>query len=338
MVESVPLAFGPRAAVPLTTPRRPGSVRRTSTLDMDRPDGVDGDVILTGAARDLLTTSPDTTPRVLEEAGLRGRVDFVHGRTVTTLAAVPDDERRVHELVGRAAASGFRGEVLRLLPEHAERRSPLYLLLDDVPAGALVSGFATRRDGPGPVRSATSNPPKPDLCAGWQRGGVMMQSVEISGRTPVAQGGPVPVEPGDDPYAWHNLRPLGAGGVRRRRRLDLVADGGMLVVNASFRDSYLGLDGVETAIHQYGLSGTVDAADLTIRSLSADAYVLPWLECPQAAGSAGRLVGHPVHELRRWVRTELVGISTCTHLNDMLRSLEDVVSLSAHLRKAGAAA
>ena len=49
--------------------------------------------------------------------------------------------------------------------------------------------------------------------------------------------------------------------------------------------------------------------------------VLPWAECPQAAASAGRLVGQRVADLRALVRDDLVGTSTCTHLNDLLSSL-----------------
>jgi hypothetical protein len=57
--------------------------------------------------------------------------------------------------------------------------------------------------------------------------------------------------------------------------------------------------------------------------------VLPYIECPDAAASAGRLTGMSVAELRRRVRQELTGISTCTHLNDLLRSLADIGALAA---------
>jgi hypothetical protein len=51
------------------------------------------------------------------------------------------------------------------------------------------------------------------------------------------------------------------------------------------------------------------------------------MECPGAVGSAHRLAGMPLSELRPWVRRELTGVSTCTHLNDTLRSLADVTVL-----------
>jgi hypothetical protein len=60
--------------------------------------------------------------------------------------------------------------------------------------------------------------------------------------------------------------------------------------------------------------------------------VLPWPECPAAAASAGRLVGHPVTDIRGVVRQDLRGVTTCTHLNDLLRSMGDIGAMTATLR------
>jgi hypothetical protein len=59
--------------------------------------------------------------------------------------------------------------------------------------------------------------------------------------------------------------------------------------------------------------------------------VLPWTECPFAAASAARLDGHAVGELRELVGREFKGTTTCTHLNDLLRSLADLARLVALL-------
>jgi len=66
-----------------------------------------------------------------------------------------------------------------------------------------------------------------------------------------------------------------------------------------------------------------------MRFSSCDAAVggLPWVECPTAATSAQRLIGVPADSLRATVRDTFVGPTTCTHLNDTLRSLEDVPAL-----------
>ena len=59
---------------------------------------------------------------------------------------------------------------------------------------------------------------------------------------------------------------------------------------------------------------------------------LPWQECPGAVASAARITGMTLQELHFRVRRELSGTSTCTHLNDLLRSVADVEALIARLR------
>ena len=59
--------------------------------------------------------------------------------------------------------------------------------------------------------------------------------------------------------------------------------------------------------------------------------VLPWVECPVAAASAWSLVGTPIGDVRRAVRSTFHGTHTCTHLNDLLRSVGDVPALIGRL-------
>lgn len=59
----------------------------------------------------------------------------------------------------------------------------------------------------------------------------------------------------------------------------------------------------------------------------AEASRLPHPECPNALGSASEVAGADPEGPRVEVRTSFVGPMTCTHLNDTLRSLEDVRSL-----------
>jgi len=81
-------------------------------------------------------------------------------------------------------------------------------------------------------------------------------------------------------------------------------------------------------VHEYTVDTTVDADTMVVVDCRAQARVLPWVECPQAAASASRLAGMRVFGLRPQVRAELLGPTTCTHLNDTLRELEDVVALA----------
>jgi hypothetical protein len=116
--------------------------------------------------------------------------------------------------------------------------------------------------------------------------------------------------------------------IRRARRLDLWEDDGVLQVDVHFRDSHRGLDGVEDVLHEYTIAVTVDPADLVVLASEAVARVLPWPECPGALASAGRIVGKPVAELRPLVANRFTGTSTCTHLNDSLRSIAGVTALA----------
>jgi hypothetical protein len=90
-------------------------------------------------------------------------------------------------------------------------------------------------------------------------------------------------------------------------------------------------EGRETVVHEYTLHAAIDPSTLCVETIEAEARVLPWVECEAAPASAGRVVGRSVVSLRPLVRTELTGPSTCTHLNDTLRSLEDVAGLAARL-------
>ena len=134
------------------------------------------------------------------------------------------------------------------------------------------------------------------------------------------------VETPEDELGWHEFDPLPAHAMRRRRRID-VYDGaldGLVHVDVFFRDSHMPEEGIEHAVHEYTLVATVDPQSMRFVTCEATPRVLPWVDCPDAAASAGRLAGMPVSGLRPEVRSRFVGPSTCTHLNDVLRGLEDV--------------
>jgi hypothetical protein len=164
-----------------------------------------------------------------------------------------------------------------------------------------------------------------DLCSGFRRDGTMLVELGQTGSMPMPTGPAAPpVESDDTELAWHQHEDLPVGAIRRRRRLDMTGAPDGVRIDAMFRDSHLDGTGTETVIHEYTLEALIDRAGLRVVKIEATPRVLPWTECPVAAASAGSLVGQTVHELRTWVRKQLRGTATCTHLNDLLRSLADV--------------
>ena len=337
---------GTHDPVQSTPDRRPGSIRRTTSIEMLRPDGVRRDLRLHGRARDLVT-GPDGGVTVVDDATMDVVVDFLDAVAVRTLATTPEVDG-LQAVLGRAAATGFRAAVDDAIGPQWRGR-PVYQLLDDIPVATLVSGYAVGFAGD--LAEVAADDERPwrraegmaelqvaDLCAGFQTGGTIMQArAEGDARGGSHVTGPVApdLERADDPWAMHELGSLPADGMRRRRRIDVTQSdehAGVVEVDALFRDTHMGDDGYETIIHEYVVHATVDTDAMRFVDAEAIPHVLPWYECPQAAASAGRLSGAPLAGLRPFVRADFLGPTTCTHLNDTLRALEDVPALVAQLR------
>jgi hypothetical protein len=264
---------------------------------------------------------------VVASAELTATLD--RARRLQALDADPDGDLAA-ALIGSPVASGFRRLVDAAVPQHRLAQSPLYLLLDDLPVAALISGYADLYFRPDLVGDRPAGHPRADVCSGWRSDGTMMNAIRDEGRIPVPVGPPSPpLERDGDDLSWHRLDPLPRGGMRRHRRLDVYRDTPVRI-DAMFRDTHVDPQGVETVLHEYSVNATVDES-LHITFIEATPRVLPWTECPWAAASATRLQGVQVQGLRRSVRESFYGVETCTHLNDMLRSLADITPLVALL-------
>jgi len=325
---------GPHRPTTATPARRPGSVRRTTAITSLRPDGLQGPLHQHGRGRDLMTAS-DGDATVVAESEAHLLTEYTQGMLVREVSVVPEVPG-TEQFVGARAGGGFR-KVLDL-QTGAERGSLPYLLLDDVPGATLVSGMAmsiASDEGAvdldswrGRVNKTEIRLQQADICAGWQSGGTLLANLE-DGRPPVLLGPDAPdIADPDDPLGWIAFEPLPAYATRRIRRLDVwrtsTSDGDVVHADVFFRDTCTDGDANETVVHEYTVATTVDPDTMVITACAADARVLPWTECPQAVASAGRLVGWSVDDLRPEARAQLVGPSTCTHLNDVLRGLEDV--------------
>jgi hypothetical protein len=333
MTIPVPDDLKPRGSVASAPPRRPGSVRRTATMDFTWPDGLRGDTVLDGRARDLCT-SGDGTATVLADAALR-MVTGEH-RVIKEITSAPGFDGRL-SLAGESAMSGYRRR-LTASGAAAAAGTPLYQLLDDVPGATLVSGAAWQRwydmDTYREIKADVSHRVMTDVCTGYQRGSSALQP-DGTLRWGQDRQPAVDIDAVDDDLAWHaHTNPAGVT-MRRARRIDVWTDGPVIRVDAFFQDSSTLPEGGRQSIHEYTLTAEADLESGTVRAVTPVARVLPYHECPLAVRNVAALAGVPLSELRGMVLERLRGPLGCTHLNDMLRALAGVPGLVSQLSAPG---
>jgi hypothetical protein len=292
---------------------------------MTRDEGSLDPVYLHGRARDLWTAT-DGTVTELGFATLSATIELV-ARVVRHVEVTPP-VAAMSRLAGAPAMSGFRAAADKAAPELRRARDLRYTLLDDVPVATLISGHALSASNLLGDVAKSGYLPVADQCAGFASGGLLLTSFE-AGDPVIVTGPKAPdLDDGDDPFAWHQVSALRRHAMRRRRRIDVHRESaGRVGIDAMFRDTYVRSDGVETIIHEYTLDAVVDADTGVIVDSRATPRVLPWQECPGAVASAERIAGMTLQDLHFRVRQELSGTSTCTHLNDLLRSIADAEAL-----------
>jgi hypothetical protein len=312
--------------------RRPGSVRRTSTMLMSWPEGIESGLQLQGRSRDLLTPLTGEAS-VIDRAEVSAWTDT--DREISRINSEPPTPG-LERLLGCRAGGNLRAAISQELPEEVEAGTPIHLLLDDLAGSTLIAGFAYVRWAdhlPGFRERMRNAPPRfmRDICSGFRDGASSLRSDgTMSGHAQNVAPVP-PLVDVSDPVGWHELSDHPPMAMRRARRIDLWNDAGALGIDAMFRDSCWEPDGTEIAVHEYQISALADRATGVLVSVTADPRVLPYMECPLAAPNATWLVGTELRSLRRAVLEQLRGTDCCTHLNDALRSLAEVPVLAASL-------
>jgi Protein of unknown function (DUF2889) len=327
------LAPPPNDPVPLPPPRRPDSVRRTSTVLMSWPSGPGGELRLDGRARDLLTPRRGE-PEVLTETELQ--VVTGRERDIRHIEARPPHPG-LARLVGSRAGGNLRAAIAAELPAEAEAGSPLYLLLDDLAGSTLISGFALFLwadefpDIRARFAAAGSSRVMRDICSGFRDGSSALTPEGTIAGISQNTGRPGPLVDPADPMGWHEQGDHPAMAMRRARRIDVWEEGGAILVDALFRDSCWNPEGAEEVVHEYEISGAAEPATWTLTQVVANPRVLPYAECPGAAPNAVRMEGADLRAMRRTVLDRLRNTDCCTHLNDGLRALAEVPVLAASL-------
>jgi len=232
-------------------------------------------------------------------------------------------------LVGQRSGGGFR----RALTEHAPagtEGSLVRQLLDDLPAALLISGYSTMRIGhrkgldPALMVPPDVLPKMTDLCSGWRAGGVAVEQIALGLGVPVQDCPPSTDLEASDPRTWHHVPVLPENWMRRRRCIDVTPRTGGVDIWAMFRDTLAEGSGSEVVLHEYSVSLSVvfpEGQRPVISAAQAQPAVLPFPECPAAAAVVGSLAGVGLGELVEIVPELLHGVQSCTHLNDLLRSI-----------------
>jgi hypothetical protein len=317
--------------------RRPGSIRRTSSIDSDWPDGFGQPWVMSGRARDLLTPF-EGAPAVLATGEFRIRTSTI--REIMEIEVAPH-HAQAQQMVGVRAGGASRHALADTLGDL--RGTPLFQVLDDFAGASLVAGWIWSRWTPdwhdrmraARTQSTAGNKGRMiNICTGFTEGASSLAedgSVDHADQSATEVG---PLVNPDDSIGWHELpvqegRPM----ARRARRIDIWRAEGVLKVDAGFQDSGPNPQGTGTAIHEYRVYAEIDESDGTLLTLQALPLILPFRECPGASMKAARMVGQKVGEFRHAVLDTLVGTIGCTHLNDVLRALADVPALAKMLPK-----
>jgi hypothetical protein len=311
---------------------------------MSWPGGLGTELQLDGRARDLFT------PQAGDGHGAGDPVVVAHAelhavtgreRDIKTIEATPPTPGLAH-LVGCRAGAGLRKTIAEKLPDELAGGTPLHLLLDDLAGTTLIAGFAYFKwaEHYPAILERFNTQPKgrmTDICSGFQDGSSALNPdgtlKGVSENTPPAP----PLADPADPMSWHELGDHPEIAMRRARRIDVWtdadadADAHTIHVDAMFRDTCWIPDGTETVLHEYRILATADARTGTLTAADAIPLVLPYVECPEAAPNAARLVGTDLRALRSEVLERLKNADCCTHLNDGLRALAEVPVLAASL-------
>jgi hypothetical protein len=328
---SVPGHLAPKGPLGPAPRRRPGSIRRTTTIDMRWPAGPGTELRIDGNARDLRTPIAGAVPEVLYTARFAAGIEH-STRTIQWLETDPRHPG-TDALVGMRGGGNSRGRLAEALEDEATAGTALYLMLDDIAAASLIAGFAYSRWFPRKRLEVINQPPKRSMtgvCVGFMPGsGALMPdgSPNWDRHTEPVQE----IDVDDDPWSWHQIETISELSMRRARRIDIWIEGDKVFIDSMFQDSSTEPSGGRVAVHEYRLTGEADIRTGRVTRLAAEPRVLPFRECPLAARSVEELVGLRLRSLRAEVLTLLAGTAGCTHLNDAMRALAEVPGLAEYL-------
>lgn len=317
-------------------PRRAGSIRRTSSLQTLWSQGNSDTYRIIGRSRDLATPL-ESDPQMIGE-------DVIEATLGADRRLIALDGSRLSDRLARFAGLNVGGELRSAmahdLADEVRGETRLHRLLDDLAGASFMSVAAWYAwEGGIPGHAARANVLDPTLrpvegvCLSYVPGSPSMTDdgfgIEDNADHPL---GPHPLG-NDDPLGFHVLAEHEGPNQWRLRRTDLWCEDGDLVIDAWFQDSSAihGDPSQRVIFHEYGLVARADPETLELKAITVAPHVLPYITCHAAPTTARTLIGRSLRELRSQVPIILKGSAGCTHLNDMLRALQDVAGLTGDL-------
>lgn len=315
--------------------RRPQSLRRTSSVQSHTYGSFTGPYAMWGYGRDLFTGEDLSGPQVLSEDTLR--LGVAEGHRISSISANRCDDV-LDKLISLRLGGVLRKTMAEVIPQEVEQSTILHRLLDDTVGASIVTNAAF--DAWGLIERddqikmfAESGFDNTGLCISYSPGS---NALTPSGQANVVDIERIAVEVplyGGDPQAWHQWEKPEGPNQLRMRRMDLWEEEGLLHVDVGFQDSAAFQDKEERLVfHEYRLKAVIEPGTFILQSVDVENGVLPFNECLQAPATAQNMVGQSLLNFRRSVPAQLPGVAGCTHLNDVLRSLQDVVAMSDLLR------
>jgi Protein of unknown function (DUF2889) len=305
------------------------TVRRITCADAVRPDGVLGPLEVRGLLIDEIAEG-DVQPTLFQRQAVEVGIDFLAGATITSISTT-SEMPELSELIGHAATRGFRPRLHQLV-EATDLNQGCLALLEDLPNVTMLSRVILVMAPEARDLPARRREPHIDICAGWVAGGEL--ALRPEGDLPAFH--PFRLQTPDEQVAWAALPVLPPASFRRHRVTEVrenAEDPTGIRATSWFYDVVRPQSGEPLVLHNYRVRADVAAGDHRVTACTADPGPLPTSDCHAAASSSEWLVGLALPDIYSAVREKFKGTSTCTHLNEQLRSLSDVTLLTQLLHR-----
>lgn len=300
------------------------------------PEGMTGLLEIVGRARDLFTGGDPSAPVEMGFDWLTARL-AKGGSAIAALSASRHQDE-LEGMAGQRPGGQLRKAVAGALPDEPERSTLLYRLIDDLAGASFMSLGAWETWLPGGSEqyyrhnglTSLLDRSVEGLCISYKPGSPAMTPEGRTNGAIAHRGlGRLPFDT-VDPLAWHPFSPQESPNQWRIRYIDLWREDGRYHAEFGFQDSAARPEGPElrALYHEYRGKAVIAPESFTVQEITLTSGSLPFGTCLAALGSGDKLVGRSLADFRSTVLEVLPGTAGCTHLNDVLRSLQDVVGMA----------